>query len=55
MEFKMGSGQEALEQIKEKKYAEKYRVKGKEIVLVGIGFDAEKRNIGSYLLESLAP
>ena len=53
MEFKMGSGQEALEQIKEKKYAEKYLVKGKEIVLVGIGFDAEKRNIGNYLLENL--
>jgi hypothetical protein len=26
---------------------------GKDIVLMGIGFDPEKRNIGNYLLESL--
>ena len=53
MEFKLGSGQEALDQIKEKKYAEKYRFKGKEIVLAGIGFDSEKRNIDNFLLENL--
>jgi hypothetical protein len=53
MEFKMGSEREALEQIKEKKYYEKYLGKGKEIVLMGIGFDPEKRNIGNYLLESV--
>jgi hypothetical protein len=53
MEFKIGSEQEALEQIKEMKYYEKYLNKGKEIVLMGIGFDPEKRNIGNYLLESL--
>ncbi len=53
MEFKMGSEQEALKQIKEKKYYEKFQGKDKEIVLVGIGFDAEKRNIGNYLLENL--
>jgi uncharacterized membrane-anchored protein len=39
--------------IKEMKYYEKYLNKGKEIVLMGIGFDPEKRNIGNYLLESL--
>jgi hypothetical protein len=53
MEFKLGNGQEALDQIKKMKYAEKYRIKGKEIVLVGIGFDSEKRNIDNYLLENL--
>jgi hypothetical protein len=53
MEFKIGSEQEALEQIKEMKYYEKYLNSGKEIVLMGIGFDPEKRNIGNYLLESL--
>jgi hypothetical protein len=53
MEFKVGSEQEALGQIKEMKYYEKYLGKGKEIVLMGIGFDPEKRNIGNYLLESL--
>jgi hypothetical protein len=53
MEFKMGSEHEALEQIKKKKYYEKYLGAGKEIVLMGIGFDPEKRNIGHYLLETL--
>jgi len=52
MEFKMGSEQEALAQIKEMKYYEKYLNSGKEIVLLGIGFDAGKRNIGNYLLGS---
>jgi hypothetical protein len=49
MEFKVGSEQEALAQIKEMKYYEKYLGSGKEIVLLGIGFDPEKRNIGNYL------
>jgi hypothetical protein len=51
MEFKIGSEQEALEQIKKMKYYEKYFSRGKEIVLVGIGFDPEKRNIGGYVQE----
>ncbi|MCP5051488.1 MAG: ATP-binding protein [bacterium] len=55
MEFKMGSEQDALNQIKDMKYYEKYQGKGKEIVLMGIGFDPEKRNIGNYIFESLAP
>jgi hypothetical protein len=50
LEFKMGSEQEALAQIKELKYYEKYLGTGKEIVLLGIGFDPGKRNIGNYLL-----
>jgi hypothetical protein len=53
MEFKIGSEQEALEQIKEKKYYKKYLGKGKEIILMGVGFDPAKRNISNYLLESL--
>jgi hypothetical protein len=51
MEFKIGSEQEALAQIKGMKYYEKYLGKGKEVVLMGIGFDPEERNIGNYLLE----
>ena len=51
MEFKMGSARSALEQIKQKNYREKYLNRGKELVLMGIGFDAEKRNIGDYLIE----
>jgi hypothetical protein len=53
LEFKMGSEQDALRQIKEMKYYEKYRGSNKEIILMGIGFDPEKRNIGNYLLERL--
>jgi hypothetical protein len=34
------------------KYHEKYLDRGKEIILLGIGFDPEKRNIGNYVLES---
>ena len=49
MEFKVGSEREALEQIKEMKYHEKYLGRGKEIILLGIGFDPGKRNIGNYL------
>ncbi|HLP48767.1 MAG TPA: AAA family ATPase [Candidatus Kapabacteria bacterium] len=53
MEFKLGSEHEALEQIKKMKYYEKYLSSGKEIVLLGVGFDVEQRNIGNYLLEIL--
>ncbi len=52
MEFKMGSAQDAFAQITAMKYHEKYLGSGKEIVLLGIGFDPEKRNIGDYLLGS---
>jgi hypothetical protein len=53
MEFKMGSERDALEQIKKMKYYEKFLGKGKPVVLMGIGFDPEQRNIGNYVLESL--
>ncbi len=53
MEFKMGTAQEAIKQIKEKKYYEKYLGKGKEIILLGVGFDSKKRNIGNYELEKI--
>jgi len=39
------SGQAALEQIKEKKYADSYVRSGKEILLIGINFDSHLRNI----------
>ncbi len=52
MEFKIGKEQEALEQIKRMKYHEKYLNTGKEIVLLGIGFDPYKRNIGNYVIET---
>ncbi len=53
MEFKMGTAAEAIKQIKEKKYYEKYQGMGKEIILLGIGFDANERNISTSLREVL--
>ncbi|MCP4146380.1 MAG: ATP-binding protein [bacterium] len=53
MEFKMGSQQAAMAQIKRLRYYEKYLGRGKEVVLMGIGFDSKKRNIGGFLKENL--
>lgn len=50
-EFKLGSSDEAMKQIKNKKYYEKFITEKKEIILVGVGFDTEKRNIGDYIFE----
>ncbi len=41
----------ALAQIKAKGYSEKYQTKGKKIVLIGIGFSSEKRNITDFFWE----
>lgn len=49
-EFKVmagDSGGRALQQIQDKGYADKYR-DGRELYLVGIEFDREKRNIGGF-------
>lgn len=48
-EFKVDSIKgEALRQIKEKGYAEKYRGSGCEIYLVGIEFDSNEMNIVNF-------
>ena len=50
-EFKLeGSKEEALNQIKEREYYQKYQNSNKKIVLVGVEFDSEKRNIGEWLV-----
>jgi|JI10StandDraft_1071094.scaffolds.fasta_scaffold91817_2 hypothetical protein len=52
-EFKLsGTKEEALAQIKTKKYYEKYLNKGKDIYLVGVEF--KDRNIGEYIVEKFA-
>ncbi|MBM3886468.1 AAA family ATPase [Candidatus Dependentiae bacterium] len=55
VEFKVNqSGRAALEQIKEKKYADSYVRGGKEILLVGINFDSQIRNISDdWMVEKL--
>jgi hypothetical protein len=52
IEFKLGEAAEAMAQIKAMDYQTKFLAEGKQIILLGIGFDVEKRNIGSYLVES---
>ncbi|WP_353934587.1 PD-(D/E)XK nuclease domain-containing protein [Treponema pedis] len=47
-----GSAEEALEQIKERGYGEKYRAKNKSIKLIGVAFDEKKENLGEWKMES---
>ncbi len=53
VEFKLGAAQEALDQIKNKRYADKYNDSAKRRILLGIGFDADKRTVGSWLAEEV--
>ncbi|MCP5047277.1 MAG: hypothetical protein GY940_08900, partial [bacterium] len=53
MEFKLGSPDEALAQIKAKKYYGPYIVKGKKITLIGAGISKEERNISGYKIEKI--
>lgn len=51
-EFKMKiNPKNALEQIKEKKYSEKYLNQNKEIFLIGIEFDENEKNISKFECE----
>ncbi len=50
---KSESAQDALAQIEEKHYAQKYLMSQKTIVLVGIFIDVEKRNIESWVTKTL--
>jgi hypothetical protein len=46
VEFKCNqSAEKAIKQIKDKNYADRFKLKNKEIILIGINFDTEKRNI----------
>lgn len=54
IEFKVEGNNNALEQIKTKKYHEKYLSEHLAIYLIGIEFDKSERNIGKMEWESLA-
>ena len=45
------SAEEAMKQIRENGYAEKYRASGKRITLLGLNFSSEKREIDGFLSE----
>jgi len=52
IEFKLhGTATEALAQVKKHEYALKYASDPRPVVLVGVGFDQETRNIGEWLIE----
>ena len=53
IEFKIGDAQKALAQIKEKNYHQKYLHENKSIVMLGIGFNLRKKNIGSVEIEKV--
>lgn len=52
VEFKVGNAADAMAQIKAKNYAAKYANQNKEIVLLGIGFNAQTKNVNDYLTEN---
>ena len=52
IEFKVGS-EDALSQIKEKKYYEKYLKEQKDIYLIGINFDKKEKQISKFEYEKL--
>lgn len=50
IEFKLnGTKEQALQQIQDKQYAQKYRSSNKRIVLLGVEFDQDGRNIGDFV------
>ncbi len=51
IEFKVDKNENAIEQIKRKKYYEKYLSDGRDIYLVGIKFSSEEKNITSFVYE----
>ena len=54
MEFKRDrSAAEAMAQIKEKKYYERFLGAGKKITLVGVSFDSDKRTIAEWVTEEI--
>ncbi len=51
-EFKLnGSADDAMAQIKDKQYAAGYRDDPRQVILVGVAFDWEDRNLGAWRIE----
>ncbi len=54
-EFKLqGTAADAIAQIREKRYFEKYLDSGKRIRLIGAAFDPETRNLGTWIEETVS-
>lgn len=55
IEFKLDqSATIALEQIKEKKYYEKYLTEERPVFIVGINFSSEMKSVENWLMEEVA-
>jgi hypothetical protein len=53
-EFKLfASAESAMQQMKDKKYYQKYLLDERKIILIGAGFDPITRNIEKYLIETI--
>ncbi len=53
-EFKLKeSAEDALKQIKEKNYAERYKADNKKIVLIGVSFNAENNTVSEWISETV--
>jgi hypothetical protein len=55
IEFKLfDTAENALKQIEDKQYPEKYLLQQKQITLIGVGFDPNTRNIQSFVSKEIA-
>jgi hypothetical protein len=54
IEFKMTTAEAAIQQVRDKGYDAPYHGRGKSIILIGIAFDKESRNIADWATERLA-
>jgi len=55
IEFKVDQDEQALAQIKQKKYYEKYLTQGQDVYIIGIGFNSKEKNISDYQWEKIKP
>jgi ATP-dependent exoDNAse (exonuclease V) beta subunit len=54
IEFKLnGTKEQALKQIKDTQYYQKYQGASKEICIIGVKFDQQERNIGGWVDERI--
>ena len=51
MEFKMTEADLAIKQIKEKQYYQRFLSGDKAVILLGVAFDAENKNLGEWKME----
>lgn len=53
LEFKVDGSGDALKQIRERNYQQKYLADGKKIILIGIDFDSTSRNVAGFAWEAV--